>query len=69
MVILFTYIGRVLTTSENYWKVGVANLLMLQWIWARLSRISGWERSDPRAFGTLNKTVVQATLFVYRRPG
>ena len=62
MVKSFTYPERVLTTSDNNWMAVVANLLMSRRKWVRLSRILGWEGSDPRTSRTLYKTVTQVTL-------
>ena len=62
MVISFTYLGRVLTTSENDLMAVVANLLMSRCKWVQLSRILGWEGADLQTSGTLYNTVVQATL-------
>ena len=63
-MISFKYLGQVLITSGNDYMAVVANIMMSQWKWLRLSRILGWEGADPRTSGTLYKTVVQENLFL-----
>ena len=61
-VTAFKYLWRFLVASYDEWKVVVTNLRKVYNWWAWISRIIGWEESDPRTSGNLYKAVVQATL-------
>ena len=42
-VILFKYIGRVLTAGDNNWPAVASNLRKNRKSWTRMTRILGWE--------------------------
>ena len=59
---VFKYLGRVLTESDDDWTSVVANMRKAQRWWSCLPRILWREGADPQTSGTFYKVVVQVTL-------
>ena len=51
-----------MTSSDNYWTEMVGKLGKTSKIWARLLRILGKERVNPRVLGMFFKAVVKAVI-------
>ena len=62
MVSSFRYLGRILTTTDDYWPKVIGNIQKSQRIWARLLRILGLEGADVWTLGSLYLANVQAVL-------
>ena len=54
----FKYLGHILTTTDNYWTVVVANLRNSRKKWVRISRILGWEGGNTWTSGEFFKVFI-----------
>ena len=61
-VLLFKYLRRLLTTTNNDWLMVIANLLKVRKSWSCLDRILGKEGADTWRTGCFYVMVVQAIL-------
>ena len=61
-VILFKYLGRVLTAEDDNWPAVTGTLRKYRNIWMRMTKILSREGADPKVSGFFLKAVVQAVL-------
>ena len=50
-VMVFGYLGRVITTGDDDWSAVLVNLQKVRKSWGRLSRILSREGEDPKVLG------------------
>ena len=62
MVILFKYIGQVISEADYDWSAVVKNLFRATKFWRRIPHILRREGSAPRVSGFFFKAVLQAVL-------
>ena len=61
-VLIFKYLGRVMTAGDENWPAVASNLVRARKSWGRLSWILIWEGAYKRVSGNFFKAVVQAVL-------
>ena len=61
-LLVFKYLGRVLTTSNDNWPEVVDNLMKARKRWEKMSRYLVQEGADPRTPGEFYNSLVQVTL-------
>ena len=61
-VLLFKYLGRTLSSSDNYWPAVEQNLRKAWGTWGRLVKVLGREGVDRKTTGIFCVAVVQAVI-------
>ena len=62
MVTSFKYLGRVLSVAGDDWLMVVQNIVKVQTVWCRVSKILIREGVRPRVSGFFFKSVIQSVL-------